>query len=451
MKKQNKLPLAILGTCMGITITTISFSIITANLASIEKALNASPLSLQWIVNIFGITLTSTVITMGRLGDIIGRKKLYLIGLSLFTLAMIGAGLAQHVGIIIFFQAVAGVATAICSSMSQALVSHLFPEEKRGRAIGIWAAFGGFALALGPILGGIVIDLISWRGIFFAIIPFALIGMILTGWLVEESKTKGVSKEMDWKGVGFLFLGISSLTLALIQALTWPWFITFGLFLVLALSIIGLIYVEKRAKMPIIREDLFQNKMFLLASAGNFCMLGFAWAGFFLIPLFFQSILAYSALEAGILLLLYSIPIGLFSPLSGGLFEKFGPKQLMLFGFLCLILSLVIQFFFSKTSSLFEIGSATAFFGIGVACIWSPSTTAAISTISRNFAGIASGSFITIQEIGGNTGVALAISATRLSSDFSQGYRYGVAVLLVLCVLGLIVTSLMPKHRKKVT
>lgn len=432
---------AIVGVLMGNMAMGLSFSLINTNLESIQQALGATIAELQWMINIYGIFIASTLVMMGRLGDIFGRKKVYLIGTVLFGISMLGGGLAVNPGMIIGFQAIYGLAGAILLPLSQAMLIDLYPEEKKSTAIGMWASSGGITLALGPLVGGILLSYFNWRSIFLINVPFAVLGFILTSWFARESKTEGESTKLDWPGATLLTLAIGVFIFATVQCMFWLY--AFSLILVIALLI-----VEKRVEMPIIREELFKNRMFLLCCMGNFCMIAFFWAGIFLIPLFIQKQLGYTPMQAGLMMLAFSVPISIFSPLSGYFYDKLGPRVLVFIGALLMTVSAFMQFQYGTEVSPLSIALATGALGLGISLVITSTTTGALFALSKNFAGIASGTFITVQEIGGSMGLAVTVTVVRMQEDFASGFHDGMLVLLIVSVVGVFSAILMPKRSK---
>jgi EmrB/QacA subfamily drug resistance transporter len=426
----------------------LSFSLINTNLESIHEHFGASLIQLQWMINVYGIFIASTLVTMGRLGDIFGRKKVYMIGLFLFGTAMLGAGLSTHPGMIIWFQALYGLAGAILLPLSQAMLIDCYSDEDKSVAVGIWTASGGITLSLGPIIGGILLQYLSWRWVFLINVPFAVFGLLLTAFFAHESKTEGESTKLDWPGVILLTLAIGTFVLATVQWNLWPLMPLLLLYFVCALCLIALLIVEKKVKMPIIREELFRSRMFLFSCAGNFCMIAFFWAGIFLIPLYIQKQLGFTPLGAGALMLTFSVPVALVSPIIGYLYRTIGPKVLIAVGFCLLTLSALLQLQYKELAPVWLIALATLSLGVGFGLIWTPTTTGALSAISRNFAGIASGTFITIQEIGGSVGLAVTATVARTSETFVGGFHNGMWVLLVTSVLGIVTAVFLPKKEK---
>ncbi|NGX38411.1 MAG: putative multidrug resistance protein EmrY [Chlamydiae bacterium] len=441
--------LAITAILMGLFPMGLSFSLTNINLESIQAALGSSLIQLQWMINIYGIVIASLLVTMGRLGDIFGRKKIYLIGLLFFAIAMLGAGFAPNAQTIIVFQAVFGIAGAILLPISQAMLVEIFPDKKKSTAIGLWAATAGISIAIGPLIGGILLTFLSWRSIFFINVPFAILGFVLALFFTRESRTEGHSTKIDWPGVVLLTLTIVTFVLATVQSNLWKPSIIVALYIVSAVSLVLLLVVEKKAEMPIIQESLFKSRMFLLCSLGNFCMICFTWAGVFLIPFYIQKHLGYTPFQAGLLMLGFSAPIALFSPVSGYLYNKVGPRPMIFIGFLLLTLSAIMQLQFKEVATPLFIALAVLILGLGFSLIWTPTTTGALSAISRNFAGVASGTFVTIQEIGGSVGLAITVTVVRKQTVFAEGFHDGMWVLLLISIIGVASALFIPKKSKK--
>lgn len=448
MKGYNKW-LAVIGACMGSMAMGLSFSLITTHLETIHQQFNASIVELQWMINLYGIFIASLLVTMGRLGDIFGRKKIYLAGTVLFAISMMGTGFAASPKVIIGFMALYGVSGAVLLPLSQALLIDCFSDEKKSIAISIWAAANGVTLSLGPVVGGLLLYQLSWRWIFLSNVPFAILGLILTGCFARESRTNGESTKIDWIGLLLLILAIGGFVLATVQSNLWPLKVTIPIYALTIAAITALVIVEKRVEMPIIREDLFRSRTFLLCSIGALCMIAVFWAGIFLIPFYYQKVLGFEPLQTGMLMLAFSLPMALISPIIGYLCQHLGIRLLIAIGFLLFMLSAWIQLRYNADTPLSEIILATFFLGLGFSIIWTPTTTGALSAISKNFAGIASGTYITLQEIGGNIGLAVSATAARYGTSFESGFHNGIWVIFILSVIGLISAFFIPKKPKK--
>lgn len=442
--------LAIMGILLGPIAMGISFSLINTTLESIHQDFGASLLQLQWIINLYGIFIASSLVIMGRLGDVFGRKKIFLLGYLFFLIAMIGGGLATSPGMIIAFMPFYGLAGGVLLPISQAMMIDLYEEEDKSKAIGVWAAFAGIAMAAGPIVGGLVMTYLHWRWIFLINAPFALLGIVMVLAFCLESKNDEEASSIDWTGGILLFLTVGTFVLATVQSKEWSGALIVALY---ALSLIGLIFlliVEKKVTAPIIREDLFKNRQFLFTSVAGFCMIGFFWGAIFLIPLFIQKVLLYSPMEAGICLLFLTFPIAIFSPFSSFFYKRLGPKALMFTGFFSLAISTLLFLHVDSETTFNLVALSILVMGIGFAFIWAPVTTSALSIVSKKVAGVASGSFVTIQEIGGNVCLAITGAVVRFSLPLSVGFYQGVWILFMICIIGLVSILMMPRRKKNV-
>ncbi len=438
---------AVLGVCVAAAIGGLVFSELTLTLASIKTQLHATLNQLQWIMNIYGILVCSTLVVFGRLGDVIGRKKLFLIALVLLALSMTLMGIAPNIYFAIGSQALNGLSSAIIMPVSQALVTNMYPEEKRSKAIGLCAASGGIALALGPVYSGVIVHLLSWRWVFLLNVPMIVLSFIFVLYYAKESKSNEQAPQIDWLGAVFLCSGMASFVMMIVQSQLWSHSAIALLAIVSVLSFSMLFSIEMSVKQPIIREDLFKNRGFLLASFCVCILVFFIWADFFLLPLFLQTVLGYKPLYVGYIMLFVTIPLVLFSMRSQWFYQSFGPKRLIVCGMVFLIISAGLQCFFKENVSLLVIILAAFSFGIAWSFIWNPAATRAVSTLSLSHAGIAAGTFVTFQEIGGGVGLAVTGAVVGLYPSLEQGYVHGMLVLFMVSVIGLITALFMHRDR----
>jgi EmrB/QacA subfamily drug resistance transporter len=444
--------LAITGICFASAVQPINFSLVTIGVPVIQKEFSASILELQWMLNIFGIVISIFLVTMGRLADTFGRKRLFLTGMLGAGCSSLMSGFASSPAWIIAAQGIMGLAGSILLPVSQALISHAFPDHERGRAIGIWASMMGTALCAGPIVGGSLISLWGWRSIFFINIPLLLIALPLILRYAKESKSIIHRGELDLAGLIVLAVAIGSLVVGIVQGPGWGWdslriLLLLGIFI---LSTISLIFIERKARFPIIHPEFFLKPTFLFASLGNFCMMFYVWPFLFLIPLYLQSVRNDTPFQAGLIMLFAMTPVALFSSSVGKFYGKVGPRTPIILGFLSFLVSIVLQFFFEATSSLLLTSAGCLFFGIGTVLIWGPSTTAAISALPKDLAAVASGGFSTVQEIGGTVGLTIIGTIFRIGHpQFMVGFRYGLWALAPILVIGLLAALPLCKHKTK--
>lgn len=431
--------LTIFGICLPVVLVAMNFSVVNMAMSTIQQEFDASVQELQWILNALGIATSVFLVAMGRLADIHGRRRIFILGTFLVGLASLGAGLAPSPAWIIAMQAVMGIACAIILPVSQALIACEYPENKRSHAIGLWASIAGLALGIGPIVGGTIIDFWGWRWIFFVNVPLAALALIFSMSFVRESKSKKDNAKVDFHGMVLLTLSIGALVLSIMQAPEWGWrsYKLMGLWAFFAAITYLFIRSERNSPFPTIQPQFFFKRRFVLSSLGGFCIVFFGWANFFLLPLFLQKEYGLDAFWLGLVMLLASGPVFVFSSLVGKLYRMTGPKPLMAAGFAIFALSALIQINLSA-ANFWLVLLAVLLFGLGWVLAWSPSITAATSSVPRDSAALASGAFVTIQEIGGTLGLTITGTVFRVGTDFMHGYSNGAWVLFAAACVGFI-------------
>jgi len=388
-------------------------------------------------MNIFGVFTCSSLVILGRMADIWGRKKIFLLGLGFYCISFLGSGFATHPGAIIFFQVFAGLGNATLLTVSQTMLIHLYPEKQRSKALGLWGAVLGFSFSLGPLLSGILVTNLSWRAVFFVPLAAVILSIVLVSFFAQDSKNTEDNTSLDWPGALLLATSIGAFTLAVTEH-SLPARFLIMLYAISLCALVLLIIVEKRTETPILRIDLLSKRRFVLASFINAVMTFLIWANFFLIPLFLQTEAHFTILDAGLLLLFITIPYAILSPIVGKLYQTIDVKYLLIIGCLILIASTIAQLLFTPQSHWFTFVFAALLLGIGWGFVWGPSTTAATELLSKARAGIAVGTFLTTQEIGGTLGLVITVSVVRTQKNFTAGFHHGVFVLMAVSILALI-------------
>lgn len=401
---------AVTGILLGASILAAAWSSINMSLASIQESLNATVLDLQWMMNMYGITICIFLLPFGKLGDSYGRKYVYLAGVIGLTLACIGAGLASHPTYLIACMGLLGVSGASILTLSQALVVHQFPEEKKSKAIGIWATFVSTSLALGPLVAGLVIHYLSWRYVFLLMTPWSILSIIMICLFVKSEKS--TESHCDWAGVILLAGVVGGFVTALLQGPAWGWtsWEVISLFMLAVGALIAFIILELRSKEPLFQTELFAHRGFLFASICNGCSIGFIWATFFFMPLYMQNLLGATAYQTGKQMLLITVPVAVLSFGVSRLYEKVGAKVLLFSGYLILFIAVL-------SYRVFGLNVFCILAGLGWVLTMGPSATKALSSLPHKLAGMASGMFMTLQEIGGVVSLAIAGVVFRVAAD----------------------------------
>ena len=278
----------LLGLCIAGFLGCLDLTIVNTALPAIQSNLDASVIQLQWVMTILLLALTTFMVIAGKLGDLYGRRLCLYIGLILFGLSSLGAGLAGNIDVLIINRFFQGIAIAFLYTAPPALVSNIFPPNQHGRAMGIIVAANGLGLALGPVFGGFIVSLLGWRWIFFINPIFIVISLSLCWSALMESKAEIGEKKIDWIGGSLLIISLFTFILAVVQGKTWGWLSMPILVLFLCCVMAGILFViiELRIKTPIIEFHLFKRRVFFIALLANFSLAFFYAVDFFLIPLY---------------------------------------------------------------------------------------------------------------------------------------------------------------------
>lgn len=411
---------AAIGITLGMFAVAMDFSIVNTALPSIQKYLSASIIELQWVMNIFALFLSPFLVTMGRFADLFGRKRIFLIGVTIFTLSSLVAGLSVNIYWLIVSRAFQGLSTAIILPCTQALLSLSFPAKEKGRAMGIWVGSIGTGLAVGPMLGGIIVGTLGWRWIFFINLFFMPLCFIISFLSVKEVHEKKEGEKIDWLGLTYLFTGVLALVIAVTEGGDRGWSspVFIGFLIVAGLCLTALVFAEKKSESPIIPFRLFFNRAFLSCAIANFVSIFYYWGAFFLLPLYLGNIRGETPFRMGYILLCITVPVVIFSPIVGKLTEKkISAKSIIILGLFMMALSALMQAFFAEQNALWYLIIALLLMGLGWTFMYGPATTVALSQIPSNFAGVASGALNTIQELGGAIGLAITVSIFRFRDN----------------------------------
>jgi EmrB/QacA subfamily drug resistance transporter len=395
--------------CFALFMIMLDNTVVNVALPSIQRDLGASISGLEWTINGYTLSFAVLLATGGRLGDIFGRRRMFLFGVVIFALSSATAGLAAGETDLVISRVVQGVGAALMMPGTLSIITDAFPAHERGKAMGTWAGVSALALAVGPVLGGFLTEHVSWRAIFYLNIPVAIGAVTATLFAVRESRDTTVGREVDYLGVATLTAALTALVLALVEGNAWGWGSP-AIVALLAVSIaagLAFVAVENRVKAPMVEFRFFADRNFLgavvVALIITFAMMGV----FFFLALYMQDILRYSPLEAGIRFLPSTLMIVGVAPVSGRLADRFGPRWLIVAGLLILTASLYSFTGIAVDSSYLDLLPGFMLLGIGVAMTMSPMTSAAMNAVAVEKAGIASGVLSMFRMVGGSLGIAV--------------------------------------------
>ena len=395
--------------CFALFMIMLDNTVVNVALPSIQKDLGASISGLEWTINGYTLSFAVLLATGGRLGDIFGRRRMFLAGVTIFAAASATAGLAPDETSLVISRVVQGVGAALMMPGTLSIITDVFPPEERGKAMGTWAGVSALALAIGPVLGGFLTESVTWRAIFYINIPVAIGAVLATLFAVRESRDTSVGRDVDYPGVAIITAGLTALVLALVEGNAWGWGSTeiIGLLAVAVIALPVFVAVENRVKVPIVQFDLLGDRNFLgavvVALVVSFAMLGV----FFFLALYMQDILGYSPLEAGVRFLPMTLAIVAVAPIAGRLADRYGPRWLIGGGLTLVAASLFTFSGIAVDSSYLDLLPGFMLLGIGIAMTMSPMTSAAMNAVPVQKAGVASGVLSMFRMVGGSLGVAV--------------------------------------------
>jgi EmrB/QacA subfamily drug resistance transporter len=394
--------------CFALFMIMLDNTVVNVALPSIQKDLGATLSGLEWTVNAYTLTFAVLLVTGGRLGDIFGRRRMFLFGVVVFAVSSAAIGLAPDEGWLVAGRAIQGVGAAFMMPATLSIITNAFPPEERGKAIGTWAGVSALALAIGPVVGGALAEYVSWRAIFFLNLPVAVGAVVVTLFATKESRDETTRHRVDIPGIAALSVALTALVLALVEGNAWGWGSPeiIALFALSAGSLVAFALLEPRVREPMVDFRFFRSKTFLGANVVAFIVTFSMLATFFFIALYMQNILGYSAVEAGVRFLPSTLMIVLIAPLAGRLTDRVGARPLMVAGLSLATLSLLLQTRIDVDTGYGLLLPAFILLGIGMALVMSPMSTAAMNAVTPDKAGVASGILSMSRMVGGTFGVA---------------------------------------------
>jgi EmrB/QacA subfamily drug resistance transporter len=394
--------------CFALFMIMLDNTVVNVALPSIQRDLHANLGALEWTINAYTLSFAVLLVTGGRLGDIFGRRRAFLVGVVVFALSSAAIGLAPTDAALIAGRAVQGIGAALMMPATLSIITNAFPAHERGKAIGTWAGVSALALAIGPVLGGALTESVSWRAIFFLNLPVAAGAVVVTLFAARESRDHTVSRKVDVPGIAAITIGLTALVLGLVESNRWGWGSgrIVGLFAVAAVALVAFVVIETRTRVPMVDFSFFRSRSFLGANLVAFVVSFAMLAMFFFIALYMQNILGYSPLQAGIRFLPSTLCVMVVGPIAGRLTDKLGPRNLIVAGLVLVAASLAWQSRLGVHTSYGFLLPGFVAMGIGIALVMSPMSTAAMNAVHVTKAGVASGVLSMSRMVGGTFGVA---------------------------------------------
>jgi EmrB/QacA subfamily drug resistance transporter len=395
--------------------------VVSVALPTIHRELGASIQSLEWTVNAYVLAYAVLLLTGAALGDRFGRKRMFVIGLSIFTAASAAAALAPNTDLLVAARAVQGAGAAILTPLTLTLLAAAFPAERRGMAIGVWSGVSGIAVAIGPLIGGAVVQGISWHWIFWINVPLGIVLIPLAARRLTESR--GPYGTLDLPGLGLASSGAFGIVFGLVRAQSLGWTSTTVLLSLIGGVVLLVAFVgwELRASEPMLPMSFFAKRSFAVTNVASFSMYFGMFGSIFFLSQYMQNVLGNSPLQAGLKLLVWTGATMVVAPLAGVFSARFGSRPFMVGG-----LSLqagALAWFASMASTHLSYSQMIVPFvmaGAGMALVFAPSANAVLASVRTEQAGQASGANNAIREIGGVFGVAVLASIFTGAGGYSS-------------------------------
>jgi EmrB/QacA subfamily drug resistance transporter len=408
--------------CLAQFMVVLDATIVNVALPSIQADLEISESSLQWIVNAYALLFGGFLLLGGRAGDLIGRKRVFLAGLVLFTAASLLCGLAQGETMLILARGLQGLGAALVSPAALSIVTTTFAEgAERTKALGVWAAIAVGGGAVGLVLGGLLVDTLSWPWIFFVNVPVGIAAFILSLRLVPESKDEHVHKSFDLAGAVTVTAGLVALVYGIVRSSESGWGSAevLGFLALAAVLLVAFVFIERRSAEPLVRLSIFSVKTVRGANAAMLVVAAGLFAMFFFNTLYVQRVLGFSPLEAGLAFVPFTAGVIIGAGLSQRLVPALGAREVPLIGAALGALGLLLFLRLTPDSSyLADLLPGIMLTSIGMGLVFVPITLIATSGVPADDAGLASGLFNTSQQIGGALGLALLSTlATNRTED----------------------------------
>lgn len=404
--------------CIALFMLMLDNTVVNNALPTIQKAFNTSTESLEWIVNGYTLSLAVLMVTMGKLGDLFGRKRIFFVGLTVFTLASLACGFAPNLGTLIAFRVVQGLGGSIMMPGTLSIITATFAAKERAAAIGIWAGISGLGIAAGPIVGGALVTYANWQSIFFINIPIGIIAFLIGTRVVKESRDTRAARQIDVLGVATLTPTIFTLTLAFIEGQSWGWGSgrILGLFAAAVVFFIGFVVAENMQQHPMVDFAMFRSPAFSAANVISFVLSFGMFGTIFFLTLYMQNILGYSAIQSGLRTLPMTGLLMFSAPLGGKLTQRFGGRPIIFTGLILMSGGLLLASRRLTAHSAYTVLLPTfIMIGIGIGFAMSPLSSVTMGAVDRSKVGVASGILNMNRQLGGVFGIALlgAIFANR--------------------------------------
>ena len=433
---------------MGVAVVVIAndFSAINVALSTMEQDFDTNINTIQWVVNAYALTFGVMIVTGGRLADMFGRRNAFFLGTAIFATMSALGGAAPNESVLIATRALMGIGGALMWPAILGMTFEILPDEKAGLAGGIILGAAGLGNAIGPLIGGVLTDLASWRWIFFLNVPISIFAVLVTYFLVHVKEPESADHRIDYPGVASISIGLVSLLIALDQAADWGWGDprVVGLLAIAVVLLLAFIPIERRADLhALVPREVMRNRSFTASCVAILFMSATFFAALLYLPQFMQKQLGYSPLEAGVGVLPFLATFALVSFVAGPLYDRVGAKRLAVLGAACITLAPLLFSLVDGGSGYSSLVVGMVVLGIGVGSFYPTATTAGVTSVDSSQTSLAGGIIYMFQIAGGSIG--LGLTTTVFSSavpPFVDGIQAAFRLDAALSLVGFAITVL---------
>jgi EmrB/QacA subfamily drug resistance transporter len=432
-------------------------TVVNVALPSIQRDLGTDLSELQWIVTGYALTFAALMLIGGKVADAYGRRLIFVVGIAIFTGASLLCGLAESGDMLIAARVLQGVGAALMNPATLSIIAATFPPHQRGMAIGIWVGVSGLALAIGPLVGGLLTDYLDWSWIFFVNVPVGILAIAASFLFIDESRDH-THERLDLPGLATSGIGLFALTYALIEANTYGWGSAriLGAFALAGVALLAFVLLERHQRAPMLPLDLFRSGTYTGANLVILLVALAMFGVFFFVSLYMQNILGYSAVQTGAAFLPMTILIILVAPIAGKTSDRFGSRGLMTAGMILIAVHLVYFSSLTENSSFWNLLPALMIGGVGMALTMTPSAAAATRSVPVDKAGVGSAVLNSARQVGGTMGIAVmgaivasAAGDVRTPEAFMDGFRSALLVAAGIAVVGAVVAYVLVRPHER--
>jgi EmrB/QacA subfamily drug resistance transporter len=423
----------------GLFMIMLDNTVVNVALPSVQKDLGVGLSELQWIVTGYALSFAALMLIGGKLADAYGRRLIFVVGIVVFTAASLWCGLAASGDMLIAARVVQGAGAALMNPATLSIIAATFAAKERGMAIGIWAGVSALALAIGPLVGGLLTEHLSWHWIFFVNVPVGVLAIAASYLFITESKDE-THTSLDMPGLGTSALGLFALTYGLIEANTYGWSSAriVGSFVIAAVSLVSFVVIERRRRAPMLDLSLFRSGTYAGANIAMLLVALAMFGVFFFVSLYMQNVLGYSAVQAGAAFLPLTVLIILIAPIAGKASDRFGSRWLMTIGMVLLGVQLLYLSQLGINSNFWDLLPGFLVGGLGMALTMTPTAAAATRAVPVHKSGVGSAVLNAMRQVGGSVGIALMgaiVAATASGRPGIEGFMAGFERALVVAAL----------------